>query len=75
VGRGAGTEAIDLLCGHAFDTMSLRRIYAYVLEFNARARRAFEKAGFVLEGQLRQDRLLDGRPVDTYLLARLRPAT
>lgn len=75
LGRGVGTEAIDLLCRHAFNELALRRIYAYVLEFNDRARRAFEKAGFAVEGHLRADRLLEGRPVDTYLLARLAPET
>jgi RimJ/RimL family protein N-acetyltransferase len=72
VGRGEGTEAIELACRHAFADLGLRRVYAYVLDFNERARRAFEKAGFSVEGRLRADRLLDGRAVDTYLLAKVR---
>ena len=72
-GRGLGTEAIDVLSRHAFGTLGLRRVYAYVLGFNARARRAFEKAGFALEGVLKEDRLSAGRPVDVYVLSRLDP--
>ena len=71
-GRGAGSEAIALLSEHAFRSLDLHRVYAFVFAFNPRARRAFEKAGFTVEGLLRGDRWSEGGPVDTYLLARLR---
>jgi len=71
-GRGMGAEAIDRLCRHGFDRLGLHRIYAYVLSINPAARRAFERAGFALEGVLRDDRWAEDRFVDTYLLARLR---
>jgi RimJ/RimL family protein N-acetyltransferase len=70
-GRGAGSEAISLLCEHAFTQLKLHRIYAYVLAINPRARRAFENAGFALEGTLRQDRLSGESYTDVYLLGRL----
>lgn len=70
-GRGAGTEAIDLMCRYAFESLSLHRIYAYVLAFNGRAKRAFERAGFSAEGILRADRISEGRRVDVYVLGRL----
>jgi RimJ/RimL family protein N-acetyltransferase len=70
-GLGVGTEAIDQLCRHAFERLNLHRIYAYVLSFNPGGRRAFEKAGFVLEGTLREERWTGDRFVDTWLLARL----
>jgi len=70
-GRGYGSEAIALLCGLAFDTMNLRRLYAYVFSINPRARRAFEKAGFRSEGVLHQDRLVGDQYVDVYLLGQL----
>jgi RimJ/RimL family protein N-acetyltransferase len=72
--RGVGTSAIDLLCQHGFDHLNLHRIYAYVLAVNPRARRAFEGAGFVLEGTLRDDRWSGDRFVDAYLLGRLAPS-
>lgn len=70
-GRGLGAEAIDRLCRHGFDRLGLHRVYAYVLAINPTARRAFERAGFVLEGTLRDDRWADDRFVDSYLLARV----
>jgi len=70
-GKGAGSEAIDLLCRYGFDRVNLHRIYAYVLSTNPAAKRAFEAAGFIQEGILRDDRWSGDRFVDAYLLARL----
>ena len=70
-GRGIGAAAIDRMCLHAFDELSLHRVYAYVLAINSAGRRAFERAGFVLEGALRDDRLVDDQFIDTYLMARV----
>ena len=71
-GRGIGTDAIARLCDLAFAELGLQRIYAYVLEINSRAKRAFEKAGFAVEGVLRRDRSTADGFVDVYLLARLK---
>jgi RimJ/RimL family protein N-acetyltransferase len=71
VNRGCGTRAIELIADHAFTAMGLNRVYAFVLAFNPRARRAFEKAQFVLEGTLREDRFNGGEFVDTFVLGRL----
>ncbi len=70
-GKGFGAEAIDRLCRHGFDQLGLHRIYAYVLAINSAAQRAFERAGFALEGTLRDDRWTGERFVDAYLLARV----
>jgi RimJ/RimL family protein N-acetyltransferase len=70
-GRGVGAEAIGQLCVHGFEALGLHRIYAYVLAINPAARTAFERAGFALEGTLRDDRWTGDRFVDTWLLARL----
>ena len=70
-GQGMGAEAIDRLCRHAFDRLGLHRIYAYVLSINPAARCAFERAGFALEGTLRDDRWAAEGSVDAYLLARV----
>jgi RimJ/RimL family protein N-acetyltransferase len=73
-GRGVGAQAIDLLCRYGFEQLHLHRVYAYVLAVNPAARRAFEKAGFVAEGTLKDDRTLDAGFCDVYLLARLAAA-
>jgi RimJ/RimL family protein N-acetyltransferase len=70
-GKGLGAEAIDRLCGYAFEKLDLHRVYAYVLDINPSARKAFERAGFSLEGTLRDDRWAVDRFIDSYLLARV----
>jgi RimJ/RimL family protein N-acetyltransferase len=55
--RGLGTEAVRLLVGYAFEQLGLHRIALEVYPFNPRARRAYEKVGFVVEG-VRRDALL-----------------
>ncbi len=59
--HGYGSEAIRLLLGYAFDTLSLHRVGLRVLEYNARAIRAYEKCGFVREGIERESKQVDGR--------------
>jgi RimJ/RimL family protein N-acetyltransferase len=73
-GRGIGRQAVDLACRYAFDHRGLHRVYAYVLAINPAARRAFEQAGFALEGTLRDDRRVGGAFVDAFLLARVHGA-
>ena len=70
-GKGAGSEAIDLLCRYGFERLNLHRIYAYVLAINQTAKRAFEAAGFTQEGTLCDDRWSADGFIDAYLLARL----
>lgn len=71
VGRGLGTEAIELISSYAFDRLNLHKLYAYVLAVNPRAQRAFEKAGFVVEGILRNDRWTGNAYSDVSLLGKL----
>jgi RimJ/RimL family protein N-acetyltransferase len=52
--RGLGTEAVRLIVGYGFEELGLHRISLEVYSHNPRARRAYEKAGFVAEGVLRQ---------------------
>jgi len=71
-GQGVGTQAIVGLCDYAFEQLELHKLYAYVLAINPRARRAFEKAGFLLEGTLCEDRWTGDGFVDVYLFGKLR---
>jgi RimJ/RimL family protein N-acetyltransferase len=45
--RGLGTEATRLILAHAFETVALHRVELEVYAFNPRARRVYEKVGFV----------------------------
>jgi RimJ/RimL family protein N-acetyltransferase len=44
--RGYGTDLIRTFVGYMFDTFKLDRIYLKTLDWNFRAQRCFEKAGF-----------------------------
>ena len=71
-GQGHGTEVMRLLLKHGFETLNLNRIYLHVYEPNKRAIHAYEKAGFVLEGCLRQARYKNGRYQDEFIMSVLR---
>jgi RimJ/RimL family protein N-acetyltransferase len=68
-GLGLGTEAIRLLVQFGFKELRLHRISLHVLVSNTVAQRAYEKAGFIREGLLRDSAFIDGRYVDTVVMA------
>ncbi|WP_308257628.1 GNAT family N-acetyltransferase [Pseudonocardia lacus] len=67
-GRGYGTEAVRLAVGDAF-ARGLHRVSLTVFAFNARARRVYEKCGFVVEGRCRDVLWWDGRWHDEFVMA------
>ncbi|WP_353508072.1 GNAT family protein [Intrasporangium sp.] len=67
--RGLGTEATRLTMRHAFDEQGLNRVGLEVFDFNPRARRVYEKVGFVLEGTRREALRYDGSWVDAHDMA------
>jgi diamine N-acetyltransferase len=71
--QGYGTEAMHLLLEIAFGTLNLHRVYLRVFEDNSRAIRAYEKAGFVHEGRMRQAEFRRGSYHDVLLMSVLRP--
>jgi RimJ/RimL family protein N-acetyltransferase len=71
-GRGYGTEATELMLGHAFERLGLHRVGLSVFEFNERAIRAYQKAGFQVEGRLREAIARDGRFWDELQMGVLR---
>ena len=66
--RGLGTEAIRLIVGHGFEQLGLHRIGLDVYGHNHRARRVYEKVGFVVEGARREAQLRDGVWVDEVIM-------
>jgi len=72
-GRGYGSETIDLLAGYAFTTLGLRKLTAGIYVTNTGSIRAFEKAGFGLEGMMKEQYISDGKAIDAVRLGRLRP--
>jgi len=70
--QGYGTEVMDLLLRHGFETLNLNRIYLRVYAENKRAIRTYEKAGFVHEGRMRQAVYKHGVYIDVLYLSVLR---
>jgi RimJ/RimL family protein N-acetyltransferase len=71
-GKGYGTDAVDVLVAFAFEELRVERVWLNVGTDNARARRSYEKAGFVHEGTLRHDRYEGGRYTDGDMMSILR---
>jgi RimJ/RimL family protein N-acetyltransferase len=69
IGRGYGTDAVRVIVGYGFREMGLHRIQLGVAPFNPAGIRAYEKAGFVEEGRLRESVLHDGRWYDEVLMS------
>jgi diamine N-acetyltransferase len=70
--KGYGTEAMQALIRHGFNKMGLNRVWLRVYETNSRGIRAYEKAGFVHEGTLRQARWKDGKFINMHVMSVLR---
>ena len=71
-GHGYGSDALNALLDFGFGELRLERIWLDVYDFNARARRSYEKCGFVLEGTKRRAFFRRGRYVDVHLMSILR---
>ncbi len=71
-GKGYGTDATRTLVRFAFEQLDLNRVQLEVYDFNPRAQRAYEKAGFRRDGILRQGLYRDGAFHDIYLMSILR---
>jgi RimJ/RimL family protein N-acetyltransferase len=67
-GKGYGTDAMRLILLYGFTELNLRRVSLAVHSYNTRARRSYEKAGFVLEGVMRGDQLKEGKRSDSVFM-------
>ena len=67
--RGLGTEATRLVLDHAFGALGLHRVELEYYAFNPRAGRAYEKAGFVVEGTRRDALRWDDEWVDAITMS------
>lgn len=59
--KGYGTDVMTVLLRFAFTEINLRRVTLTVFEYNPRAIRSYEKAGFRREGHLRKYLNREGR--------------
>jgi len=70
--RGIGTECTRLMVVYGFEKLNLNRIYLGVNAENKGGERAYEKAGFVKEGVLRQEQYRNFRYYDVVRMSMLR---
>jgi putative acetyltransferase len=73
-GKGVGSALMRAGLDLADNWLNLTRLVLEVYTDNEPAIRLYERFGFEREGTLRQDAFREGRYVDSYVMARLRPA-
>ncbi|MDQ3205057.1 MAG: GNAT family N-acetyltransferase [Pseudomonadota bacterium] len=66
-GRGHAREAVELVLGHAFDGLGLRRVEADIDPRNLGSCRLVERLGFVREGLLRERWQVAGELCDSAI--------
>jgi ribosomal-protein-alanine N-acetyltransferase len=71
-GHGYATEAARALLQWAFGALDLNRVQAEIDTRNAASGRVLEKLGFVREGTLREDCIVDGEVSDSHVYGLLR---
>ena len=70
--RGVGTECAKLMVVYAFDKLNLNKVWLGVNAANVGGVRAYEKAGFVREGVLRQEQYRNFEYYDVIRMSVLR---
>ena len=63
-GTGASAYATAFIIRHAFEVLKLHKVYLYLYDVNVRAKRFYEKNGFVFEGRQRSQVIHQGKRVD-----------
>ena len=71
-GHGYATEAARAVLAWAFDTLDLNRVQAETDTRNLASARVLAKLGFVREGTLREDCVVDGDVSDSWVFGLLR---
>lgn len=71
-GKGYGLESLRAICDYAFTQGGIRRLTATVTAGNVASRRLLEKAGFILEGELRESYWLAGQWHNDWLFGLLK---
>ena len=73
-GRGIATEAVVAVTRYAIERHKLTRVFALPFASNVASCRVLEKAGYSIEGRLRQSAIKDGIVLDQLQYAFIAPA-
>lgn len=71
-GKGFATEAVESVLRWAFATLDLNRVQSEADTRNAASARVLEKLGFLREGTLRENCIVDGDVSDSWVYGLLR---
>ena len=72
IGRGMGSIITKELIDIGFDELGLNKIYARILDFNKASYNMFMKLGFKQDAIMREDVIIDGKPIDVYFVSILK---
>ena len=71
-GKRIPDESIPLVLNYGFNELGLNRIYLYTLNNNERARKVYERNGFINEGTLRKHYFCVGEYQDLQVMSVLK---
>ena len=71
-GSGHAHAAYNVFIKFLFEDCGMNKVSLEVLSYNVRARKLYEKLGFVLEGIKRQEVWRDGRYLDSFMFSMLK---
>jgi RimJ/RimL family protein N-acetyltransferase len=71
-GKGYGTDVMKVILRYAFTEVNMKRVTLTVFEYNPRAIRSYEKAGFRHEGRMRAMLNKEGKRWDMLTMGILR---
>lgn len=74
-GKGLASEAISLGNKIAFEKHNIRKLFGGMYETNISSIKAYTRAGWIVEGKLKDHYLVDGKPIDRILVACFNPNT
>ncbi|BAJ02483.1 GNAT family N-acetyltransferase [Shewanella violacea] len=72
-GKGFAAEALNLVKGYGFEELHLNKLTATCSVHNTGSFKLLEKIGFIREGCLQQNSLIDKRYVDDYVYGICQP--
>lgn len=70
--KGLGTEVMQIIARYAFEELGLHRLSLNVFGYNTRAIRAYEKAGYKVEGRVAEALYRGGKRWDLIFMGLLR---
>lgn len=69
--QNIGADAVNTLVRFCFMHLNLHKVYLYVFESNQKAIRCYEKAGFLVEGILKEQHFSQGKYENVLVMGRI----